>query len=59
MGGDTPDPVDADFNYDYYLIRKGGLIFAGVLFLVGIAILFSKKLNCGANRKAKPASTEK
>ena len=27
---------------DYYLIRKGGLIFAGVLFLVGIAILFSK-----------------
>ncbi|XP_062309500.1 sodium/potassium-transporting ATPase subunit gamma isoform X2 [Osmerus eperlanus] len=57
MGGDTPDPVDADFNYDYYLIRKGGLIFAGVLFLVGIAILFSKF--CHPAHKRRPASTEK
>uniref|UniRef100_A0A3B3T0C2 FXYD domain-containing ion transport regulator n=1 Tax=Paramormyrops kingsleyae TaxID=1676925 RepID=A0A3B3T0C2_9TELE len=38
---------------DYHLIRKGGLIFAAVLFCVGIAIIFSKKLRCGRNQSAK------
>ncbi|KAG5284483.1 hypothetical protein AALO_G00027210 [Alosa alosa] len=45
MGG-ARDP-DADFQYDYELIRRGGLIFAAVLFVLGIAIIFSKKLSCG------------
>uniref|UniRef100_A0A671S675 FXYD domain-containing ion transport regulator n=2 Tax=Sinocyclocheilus TaxID=75365 RepID=A0A671S675_9TELE len=38
---------------DYELIRRGGLIFAAVLFCLGMAIIFSKKLNCGNKVSAK------
>uniref|UniRef100_A0A671S8I3 FXYD domain-containing ion transport regulator n=1 Tax=Sinocyclocheilus anshuiensis TaxID=1608454 RepID=A0A671S8I3_9TELE len=37
----------------YELIRRGGLIFAAVLFCLGMAIIFSKKLNCGNKVSAK------
>ncbi|XP_018955452.1 sodium/potassium-transporting ATPase subunit gamma-like isoform X1 [Cyprinus carpio] len=38
---------------DYELIRRGGLIFAAVLFCLGMAIIFSKKFNCGNKASAK------
>ncbi|KAG9282132.1 sodium/potassium-transporting ATPase subunit gamma [Astyanax mexicanus] len=38
----TPDHSDADFTYNYEVIRKGGLIFAAVLFCFGIAIIMGK-----------------
>ncbi|XP_056312983.1 sodium/potassium-transporting ATPase subunit gamma [Danio aesculapii] len=47
MGVESPEPSDADFTYDYELIRRGGLIFAAVLFCLGMVIIFSKKLRCG------------
>ncbi|KTF82686.1 hypothetical protein cypCar_00023604 [Cyprinus carpio] len=43
MGVENPEYSDADFTYDYELIRRGGLIFAAVLFCLGMAIIFSLK----------------
>ncbi|XP_042564391.1 sodium/potassium-transporting ATPase subunit gamma [Clupea harengus] len=48
--GDVED-TDADFVYDYGLIRRGGLIFAGVISVLAVAIIFSKKLSCGMKAK--------
>ncbi|XP_065123150.1 sodium/potassium-transporting ATPase subunit gamma [Paramisgurnus dabryanus] len=47
MGVENAEYSDADFTYDYEFIRRGGLIFAAVVFCLGIAIIFGKKLNCG------------
>ncbi|XP_050966497.1 sodium/potassium-transporting ATPase subunit gamma [Labeo rohita] len=47
MGVENTEYSDADFTYDYELIRRGGLIFAAVLFCLGMAIIFGKRLNCG------------
>ncbi|KAK3527482.1 hypothetical protein QTP86_023023 [Hemibagrus guttatus] len=52
MERDSPDN-SGDFVYDYELIRRGGLIFAAVLFCLGIAIIFSDRLTCGRKRNAK------
>nr|XP_056702375.1 FXYD domain-containing ion transport regulator 3-like [Euleptes europaea] len=42
------DPTDKDspFYYDYQSLRVGGMIFAGVLCFVGLAILISGKCKC-------------
>ncbi|XP_077087360.1 sodium/potassium-transporting ATPase subunit gamma [Siphateles boraxobius] len=53
MGVEKNEYSDADFTYDYELIRRGGLIFAAVLFCLGMAIIFSKKLKCGNKSSAK------
>ncbi|XP_059398243.1 sodium/potassium-transporting ATPase subunit gamma-like [Carassius carassius] len=53
MGVEIPEYSDADFTYDYEFIRRGGLIFAAVLFCLGMAIIFSKKFNCGNKVSAK------
>ncbi|XP_063059661.1 sodium/potassium-transporting ATPase subunit gamma [Engraulis encrasicolus] len=50
-GGHSDQNPDADFEYDYSLIRRGGLIFAGVAFVLGIAIVFSHKLSCGNKKR--------
>ncbi|XP_055055759.2 sodium/potassium-transporting ATPase subunit gamma [Misgurnus anguillicaudatus] len=43
MGVENAEYSDADFTYDYEFIRRGGLIFAAVVFCLGIAIIFGKK----------------
>ncbi|XP_026777623.1 sodium/potassium-transporting ATPase subunit gamma [Pangasianodon hypophthalmus] len=60
MGQETPDYLnnDSDFFYDYELIRRGGLIFSAVLFCLGIAIIFSKRLTCGRKRNTKPVNLD-
>ncbi|KAF4073365.1 hypothetical protein AMELA_G00257920 [Ameiurus melas] len=58
MGHDTPDYSDDDFFYDYEVIRRGGLIFAAVLFCLGMAIIFSKKLTCGKRQNTKPVNLD-
>ncbi|XP_017569354.1 sodium/potassium-transporting ATPase subunit gamma [Pygocentrus nattereri] len=58
MGGETVEFSDKDFTYDYEVIRRGGLIFAAVLFCLGIAIIFSKRLTCGSKRAAKPVNLD-
>ncbi|XP_051012286.1 FXYD domain-containing ion transport regulator 6-like isoform X2 [Acomys russatus] len=39
------------FEYDYETVRKGGLIFAGLAFIVGLLILLSKRFRCGGSKK--------
>ncbi|XP_076849465.1 sodium/potassium-transporting ATPase subunit gamma [Brachyhypopomus gauderio] len=58
MSQETPAYPDDDFTYDYEVIRRGGLIFAAVLFCLGIAIIFSKRLTCGSKRTAKPVNID-
>lgn len=49
-GGSPKGEVDP-FYYDYETVRNGGLIFAGLAFVVGLLILLSRRFRCGANKK--------
>ncbi|XP_064231527.1 sodium/potassium-transporting ATPase subunit gamma isoform X4 [Aotus nancymaae] len=50
LGGSPKADVDP-FYYDYETVRKGGLIFAGLAFIVGLLIILSKRFRCGGNKK--------
>uniref|UniRef100_A0A8C6Y3E1 FXYD domain-containing ion transport regulator n=1 Tax=Naja naja TaxID=35670 RepID=A0A8C6Y3E1_NAJNA len=39
------------FTYDYYSLRVGGLVFAVVLFLMGILIILSRHCRCKFNQQ--------
>ncbi|KAK1336392.1 hypothetical protein QTO34_004198 [Cnephaeus nilssonii] len=56
-GGSPGGDVDP-FHYDYEAVRKGGLIFAGLAFVVGLIIILSKRLRCGGKRKHRPGADE-
>nr|XP_045001259.1 sodium/potassium-transporting ATPase subunit gamma isoform X1 [Jaculus jaculus] len=56
-GGSAQGPVDP-FHYDYETIRKGGLIFAGLAFIVGLLILLSKRFRCGGSKKPRQVSED-
>ncbi|KAM5226959.1 sodium/potassium-transporting ATPase subunit gamma isoform 3-T3 [Hipposideros larvatus] len=49
-GGSPKGDVDP-FYYDYETVRNGGLIFAGLAFVVGLIIILSKRLRCGGKKK--------
>ncbi|KAM4651922.1 phospholemman isoform 1-T3 [Discoglossus pictus] len=42
--------VEDPFFYDYTTLRIGGLVFAGVLFILGILIILSRKCRCKFNQ---------
>ncbi|KAM9724188.1 FXYD domain-containing ion transport regulator 6-like isoform 2-T2 [Menidia menidia] len=42
---------DSAFHYDYESLRIGGLVFAVVLFLLGIALIVSRKCTCSKSDK--------
>ncbi|XP_060222682.1 phospholemman isoform X2 [Meriones unguiculatus] len=42
-----PDP----FTYDYHTLRIGGLTIAGILFILGILIILSKRCRCKFNQQ--------
>ncbi|XP_035494569.2 FXYD domain-containing ion transport regulator 6 [Scophthalmus maximus] len=44
---------DSDFNYDYESLRIGGLVFAVVLFLLGIALIVTRKCTCSKGNKSR------
>ncbi|XP_061633171.1 phospholemman-like isoform X4 [Phyllopteryx taeniolatus] len=44
---------DSAFEYDYESLRIGGLIFAVVLFLLGIALIVSRKCMCKKSDKSR------
>ncbi|CAJ1061666.1 FXYD domain-containing ion transport regulator 6-like [Xyrichtys novacula] len=45
---------DSAFQYDYESLRIGGLVFAVVLFLMGIALIVSRKCTCSKSEKPRP-----
>ncbi|XP_028281776.1 FXYD domain-containing ion transport regulator 6-like isoform X2 [Parambassis ranga] len=45
---------DSDFQYDYESLRIGGLVFAVVLFILGIALILSRKCTCSKSDKPRP-----
>ncbi|XP_077193148.1 phospholemman isoform X1 [Paroedura picta] len=45
------EPTHDPFNYDYKSLRIGGLIFAVVLFLLGILIVLSRRCRCKFNQQ--------
>ncbi|XP_045082188.1 FXYD domain-containing ion transport regulator 6 [Coregonus clupeaformis] len=45
---------DAAFHYDYESLRIGGLIFAVVLFVMGIVLIVSRKCQCKSSPKSRP-----
>lgn len=49
LGGSAKGNVDP-FHYDYDTVRNGGLIFAALAFIVGLIIILSKRLRCGAKK---------
>ncbi|XP_077577029.1 FXYD domain-containing ion transport regulator 6-like isoform X1 [Stigmatopora nigra] len=44
---------DSAFEYDYESLRIGGLVFAVVLFLLGIALIVSRKCLCKKSDKSR------
>ncbi|XP_008299275.1 FXYD domain containing ion transport regulator 6 like isoform X1 [Stegastes partitus] len=51
---DEDKDYDSAFHYDYESLRIGGLVFAVVLFLLGIALIVSRKCTCSKNDKSRP-----
>ncbi|XP_054989649.1 FXYD domain-containing ion transport regulator 6 [Sorex araneus] len=46
------------FHYDYQSLRIGGLVFAVVLFLVGILLILSRRCKCNFNQKSRAPGDE-
>ncbi|XP_020833616.1 phospholemman [Phascolarctos cinereus] len=45
-------PKEGDpFTYDYQSLRIGGLVFAGILFILGILIILSRRCRCKFNQQ--------
>ncbi|XP_054638360.1 FXYD domain-containing ion transport regulator 6-like isoform X3 [Dunckerocampus dactyliophorus] len=47
------EDYDSAFQYDYESLRIGGLVFAVVLFLLGIALIVSRKCVCSKSDKSR------
>ncbi|KAG8433683.1 hypothetical protein GDO86_012148 [Hymenochirus boettgeri] len=53
------DPLSNDpFHYDYSSLRIGGLVFAGILFVLGILIILSRKCRCKFNQHQRTGEEE-
>ncbi|XP_071325871.1 FXYD domain-containing ion transport regulator 6-like isoform X3 [Trachinotus anak] len=51
---DEDKDYDSAFHYDYESLRIGGLVFAVVLFLMGIVLIVSRKCTCSSKDKPRP-----
>ncbi|XP_029429470.1 FXYD domain-containing ion transport regulator 6 [Rhinatrema bivittatum] len=52
MGDESQDDqANARFFYDYEVIRRGGLIFAAIAFVIGLLVIFSGKFRCGRKKQ--------
>ncbi|KAL7393970.1 hypothetical protein ABVT39_018536 [Epinephelus coioides] len=49
---DEDKDYDSAFDYDYESLRIGGLVFAVVLFLMGIALIVTRKCTCSNSDKS-------
>ncbi|XP_072249409.1 FXYD domain-containing ion transport regulator 6-like [Leuresthes tenuis] len=50
--GDDND-FDSAFHYDYESLRIGGLVFAVALFILGIALIVTRKCTCSKSDKSR------
>ncbi|XP_068592047.1 FXYD domain-containing ion transport regulator 6-like [Cebidichthys violaceus] len=50
---DEDKDSDSAFNYDYESLRIGGLVFAVVLFIMGILLIVTRKCTCSAGDKSR------
>ncbi|XP_042279997.1 FXYD domain-containing ion transport regulator 6-like isoform X3 [Thunnus albacares] len=50
---DDDKDYDSAFHYDYESLRIGGLVFAVVLFLLGIALIVTRKCTCSKSDKSR------
>ncbi|XP_052617898.1 FXYD domain-containing ion transport regulator 3 isoform X5 [Peromyscus californicus insignis] len=51
LDANDPEDKDSPFYYDWYRLRVGGLICAGILCAVGIIVLMSGKCKCKFSQK--------
>ncbi|XP_056618100.1 FXYD domain containing ion transport regulator 6 like isoform X2 [Triplophysa dalaica] len=54
---DETNEYDKPFHYDYESLRIGGMIFAVILFLMGIFLIISRKCRCNGS-KSRPVDPE-
>ncbi|XP_052021918.1 FXYD domain-containing ion transport regulator 3 isoform X2 [Apodemus sylvaticus] len=51
LDANDPEDKDSPFYYDWYSLRVGGLICAGILCALGIIVLMSGKCKCKFRQK--------
>ncbi|XP_004077854.1 FXYD domain-containing ion transport regulator 6 [Oryzias latipes] len=49
---------DSAFHYDYESLRIGGMVFAVVLFLLGIFLIVSRKCTCSRSDRSRSRHPE-
>ncbi|XP_024123864.1 FXYD domain-containing ion transport regulator 6 isoform X2 [Oryzias melastigma] len=55
---DYDKDLDSAFHYDYESLRIGGLVFAVLLCLLGIFLIFSRKCTCSRSDKSRSRHPE-
>ncbi|XP_037532967.1 FXYD domain-containing ion transport regulator 6-like isoform X2 [Nematolebias whitei] len=55
---DNDKDFDSAFQYDYESLRIGGLVFAVILFLLGIALIVSRKCTCSKSDKSRSRGSD-
>ncbi|XP_037640268.1 FXYD domain-containing ion transport regulator 6-like isoform X2 [Sebastes umbrosus] len=55
---DEDKDYDSAFDYDYESLRIGGLVFAVVLFIMGIALIVTRKCTCSNSDKTRSRSPD-
>ncbi|KAM4651098.1 FXYD domain-containing ion transport regulator 6-like isoform 1-T2 [Discoglossus pictus] len=58
LGASNDDKSKNPFYYDYQSLRIGGLVFAVVLFTLGILLILSRRCRCNMNQKARAPGDE-
>ncbi|XP_051895887.1 FXYD domain-containing ion transport regulator 6 isoform X1 [Pristis pectinata] len=58
VAGNSTDMGKDQFYYDYETLRIGGLVFAVILFTLGILLILSRKCRCSFNQKPRSPNDE-